>query len=72
MEVDLNEEIESKGGMWALEQNIDQPMDEEAGRLKNMYREKVAFCHFLFSHCLYLYFPYGLVLFLFLSLFLAG
>ncbi|KAI3664923.1 hypothetical protein L6452_43535 [Arctium lappa] len=40
MEVDLSEEIETKGGMWALEQKIDQPMDEEAGRLKNMYKEK--------------------------------
>ncbi|KVG58935.1 potassium transporter [Cynara cardunculus var. scolymus] len=40
MEVDLSEEIEAKGGIWALEQKIDQPMDEEAGRLKNMYREK--------------------------------
>ncbi|PWA45988.1 K+ uptake permease 11 [Artemisia annua] len=40
MEGDISEEDESKGGMWALEQKIDQPMDEEAGRLKNMYREK--------------------------------
>ncbi|KAI3775916.1 hypothetical protein L1987_45676 [Smallanthus sonchifolius] len=40
MEVDTNGEDESKGGIWALEQKIDQPMDEEAGRLKNMYREK--------------------------------
>ncbi|XP_024978824.1 potassium transporter 11-like [Cynara cardunculus var. scolymus] len=40
MEVDTNGEDDSKGGMWALEQKIDQPMDEEAGRLKNMYREK--------------------------------
>ncbi|KAJ9541304.1 hypothetical protein OSB04_027810 [Centaurea solstitialis] len=40
MEVDMNGEDDSKGGMWALEQKIDQPMDEEAGRLKNMYREK--------------------------------
>ncbi|KAL8211333.1 hypothetical protein R6Q57_005770 [Mikania cordata] len=40
MEGDINGEDESKGGMWALEQKIDQPMDEEAGRLKNMYREK--------------------------------
>nr|KAJ0220499.1 hypothetical protein LSAT_V11C200072240 [Lactuca sativa] len=40
MDVDMSEEDESKGGMWALEQKIDQPMDEEAGRLKNMYREK--------------------------------
>ncbi|KAM0002923.1 putative potassium transporter [Helianthus debilis subsp. tardiflorus] len=37
---DINEEIENEGGIWALEQKIDQPMDEEAGRLKNMYREK--------------------------------
>lgn len=32
---------EGKGSMWVLEQKLDQPMDEEAGRLKNMYREKV-------------------------------
>ncbi|KAL8511936.1 hypothetical protein ACS0TY_018411 [Phlomoides rotata] len=31
---------ETKGSMWVLEQKLDQPMDEEAGRLKNMYREK--------------------------------
>lgn len=31
----------NKGSMWELEQNLDQPMDEEAGRLRNMYREKV-------------------------------
>ncbi|XP_051128954.1 potassium transporter 10-like isoform X3 [Andrographis paniculata] len=31
---------ETKGSMWVLEQKIDQPMEEEAGRLKNMYREK--------------------------------
>ncbi|KAL1359261.1 hypothetical protein HN51_004556 [Arachis hypogaea] len=30
----------NKGSMWALEQKLDQPMDEEAARLKNMYREK--------------------------------
>ncbi|GJW44979.1 potassium transporter 11 [Tanacetum coccineum] len=30
MEGDISEEDESKGGMWALEQKIDQPMDEEA------------------------------------------
>ncbi|CAH2078489.1 unnamed protein product [Thlaspi arvense] len=28
------------GAMWDLEQKLDQPMDEEANRLKNMYREK--------------------------------
>jgi hypothetical protein len=27
--------------MWDLDQTLDQPMDEEAGRLRNMYREKV-------------------------------
>ena len=37
-----NEET-NKGSMWDLDQNLDQPMDEEAGRLKNMYREKVGF-----------------------------
>ncbi|KAK1439378.1 hypothetical protein QVD17_05195 [Tagetes erecta] len=38
--MDMSEEFENNGGIWALEQKIDQPMDEEAGRLKNMYREK--------------------------------
>ncbi|GER33165.1 potassium transporter [Striga asiatica] len=38
--VESDEGSESNGGMWALEQKLDQPMDEEAGRLKNMYREK--------------------------------
>lgn len=37
------DETENKGSMWVLEQKLDQPMDEEAGRLKNMYREKVSF-----------------------------
>ncbi|KAK1410857.1 hypothetical protein QVD17_37398 [Tagetes erecta] len=40
VDMEMSGEDESKGGMWALEQKIDQPMDEEAGRLKNMYREK--------------------------------
>ncbi|URE07226.1 Potassium transporter [Musa troglodytarum] len=35
----VNEET-NKGSMWELDQNLDQPMDEEAGRLRNMYREK--------------------------------
>uniref|UniRef100_A0A6V7QWW5 Potassium transporter n=1 Tax=Ananas comosus var. bracteatus TaxID=296719 RepID=A0A6V7QWW5_ANACO len=30
----------NRGSMWELDQNLDQPMDEEAGRLRNMYREK--------------------------------
>ena len=46
MDVDMSEDDESKGGMWALKQKIDHPMDEEAGRLINMYREKVTFCYF--------------------------
>lgn len=33
-----------EGSMWALEQKLDQPMDEEAGKLKNINREKVCFC----------------------------
>ncbi|KAF8030307.1 hypothetical protein BT93_E2683 [Corymbia citriodora subsp. variegata] len=36
----MDDETENKGGMWDLEQKLDQPMDEEAGRLRNMYREK--------------------------------
>jgi len=32
----------NKGSMWELDQNIDQPMDEEAGRLKDTLREKVS------------------------------
>ncbi|GAA0171277.1 transporter [Lithospermum erythrorhizon] len=38
--VEIDEENESDGGMWELEKKLDQPMDEEAGKLKNMYREK--------------------------------
>ncbi|XP_028785818.1 potassium transporter 10 [Neltuma alba] len=38
--VDTSEDSETKGSMWVLDQNLDQPMDEEAGRLRNMYREK--------------------------------
>ena len=34
-------ESEMKGSMWVLDQKLDQPMDEEAGRLNNMYKEKV-------------------------------
>uniref|UniRef100_A0A1D1YM04 Potassium transporter n=1 Tax=Anthurium amnicola TaxID=1678845 RepID=A0A1D1YM04_9ARAE len=30
----------TRGSMWALDQKLDQPMDEEAGRLRNMYQEK--------------------------------
>ncbi|XP_075497835.1 potassium transporter 10-like isoform X2 [Primulina tabacum] len=39
-EVEIDEGNDTKGSMWVLEQKLDQPMDEEAGRLNNMYREK--------------------------------
>lgn len=35
------EEDGRRGSMWDLDQRLDQPMDEEAGRLRTMYREKV-------------------------------
>ncbi|KAL2343625.1 hypothetical protein Fmac_004910 [Flemingia macrophylla] len=38
--VDTDEDSDNRGSMWDLDQKLDQPMDEEAGRLKNMYREK--------------------------------
>ncbi|XP_044496597.1 potassium transporter 11-like [Mangifera indica] len=39
--VEINEDTENnQGSMWVLDQKLDQPMDEEAGRLRNMYREK--------------------------------
>lgn len=45
VEASINGEISEEGdetcSMWDLEQKLDQPMDEEAGRLRNMYREKV-------------------------------
>ncbi|XP_008798216.1 probable potassium transporter 11 [Phoenix dactylifera] len=40
MASEMTNEETNKGNMWDLDQNLDQPMDEEAGRLKNMYREK--------------------------------
>ncbi|XP_010260581.1 PREDICTED: potassium transporter 10-like [Nelumbo nucifera] len=36
----IDEDTNDKGSMWDLDQKLDQPMDEEAGRIKNMYREK--------------------------------
>ncbi|XP_038688851.1 potassium transporter 11-like isoform X2 [Tripterygium wilfordii] len=39
VEIDDHNENDN-GNMWVLDQKLDQPMDEEAGRLKNMYREK--------------------------------
>ncbi|KAK7359609.1 hypothetical protein VNO77_01570 [Canavalia gladiata] len=38
--VDSDEDGDNRGSMWVLDQKLDQPMDEEAGRLRNMYREK--------------------------------
>lgn len=38
--LEIEDGTENKGSMWVLEQNLDRPMDEEAGRLKNMYKEK--------------------------------
>lgn len=45
--VDTSDDSENKGSMWVLDQKLDQSMDEEAGRLRNMYREKVR-CNFSF------------------------
>ncbi|KAL2524735.1 Potassium transporter 11 [Abeliophyllum distichum] len=38
--LEIEDGNETKGGMWVLDQKLDQPMEEEAGRLRNMYREK--------------------------------
>ncbi|KAF5944642.1 hypothetical protein HYC85_018719 [Camellia sinensis] len=38
--LEIEDETETKGSMWDLEQKLDQPMDEEAGRLRHVYREK--------------------------------
>lgn len=35
-----SEDTENKGSMWDLDQKLDQPMDEEGGRLRNVYRQK--------------------------------
>ncbi|KAL8160534.1 hypothetical protein V2J09_002071 [Rumex salicifolius] len=34
------DETENRGSMWDLDQKLDQPMDEEAGKLRNMIRQK--------------------------------
>ncbi|CAK8531807.1 unnamed protein product [Lathyrus sativus] len=39
LEID-DEMDDNKGKMWDMEQKLDQPMDEEAGKLKNMYSQK--------------------------------
>ncbi|XP_047330306.1 potassium transporter 10-like [Impatiens glandulifera] len=38
--VEIDDEVENKGTMWDLEHNLDQPMDDEAGKLRNMHGEK--------------------------------
>uniref|UniRef100_A0A0A0LRC4 Potassium transporter n=1 Tax=Cucumis sativus TaxID=3659 RepID=A0A0A0LRC4_CUCSA len=38
--VETDDDCETRGSMWVLDQKLDQPMDEEAGRLSNMYKEK--------------------------------
>ncbi|CAN0855072.1 Potassium transporter 11 [Linum grandiflorum] len=45
MDLDRRDDVDgdsdsNKGSMWDLDQKLDQPMDEEAGKLKNMLREK--------------------------------
>jgi KUP system potassium uptake protein len=56
--VEIDEENDNnKGSMWVLDQKLDQPMDEEAGRLRNMYREKVRatlFSRFSLTYCIHL------------------
>ncbi|KAI5021311.1 hypothetical protein ZWY2020_055156 [Hordeum vulgare] len=39
METVSTNEDTGKGAMWELEKSLDQPMDAEAGRLRNMYTE---------------------------------
>ncbi|XP_074280331.1 potassium transporter 11-like isoform X1 [Silene latifolia] len=36
----IDEETSDRGSMWDLDQKLDQPMDEEAGKLRNGFREK--------------------------------
>ncbi|KAL9252369.1 putative potassium transporter 12 [Drosera capensis] len=36
----MNGETNNRGSMWDLEQKLDQPMDEEAGKIRNMQAEK--------------------------------
>ncbi|CAN6232654.1 unnamed protein product [Urochloa humidicola] len=40
-------EMTNLASMWELDHNLDQPMDEVASQLKNMYREKKAVNLFL-------------------------
>lgn len=37
-----DEGTDNKGRVWVLDQQLDQPMDEEAKKLRNPYSEKVS------------------------------
>ncbi|KAL9251708.1 putative potassium transporter 12 [Drosera capensis] len=37
----INGETNNRGSMWDLEQKLDQPVDEEAGKIRNMQAEKL-------------------------------
>lgn len=47
---EIDEESDERGSMWDLDQKLDQSMDEEAGRLRNMYKEKVYLLIFIFYY----------------------
>ena len=36
-----DEDTDNRGQVWILDQKLDQPMEEEAKRLRTMYKEKV-------------------------------
>jgi len=39
--VQNDKDTDNRGQVWILDQKLDQPMEEEAKRLRNMYKEKV-------------------------------
>jgi KUP system potassium uptake protein len=39
--VQTDEDAGERSKVWILDQKLDQPMEEEAKRLRNMYKEKV-------------------------------
>lgn len=51
-----DDEESNRGSMWVLDQKLDQPMEEEAVRLKNMYREKVPAALFCTNPTIILYY----------------
>lgn len=42
--LEIDDDNETKGGMWVLDQKLDLAMDEDAIRLRNMYRDSDIFC----------------------------